>query len=363
MGTGFLAIGTKILTQLDAKKRIADLVDKQIDSFSRAMLGLTVACARCHSHKFDPIPTEDYYALAGIFRSTTTLVSYGKWVERPAHTRESWQALQQLGGQLPRLRKTQKQLAQQIEKELAVASAMEQEAEKFARGNPSIESSNYGKGIGIIGDNKALDQFAEYDFDITAAGSYLLQFRYAAKESRPMKLSVNGKITNESALDEVTGDWFPPSQRWHSEGVHELDKGTAVVRIESKAVMPHIDRVRLLQIRPETDLGQLFLRKDRMDQQVSRIEEKVKPAITVMAVQEGKIEDADVLIRGNANKPGNKVARGFLRVVDVAPKSGVPADSSGRLQLAKWMTHPDHPLTSRVMVKHIADRSLRASFL
>ncbi len=353
VGTGFLAIGTKILTQLDAKKRIADLVDEQIDSFSRAMLGLTVACARCHAHNFDPIPTEDYYALAGIFRSTTTLVSYGKWVERPAHTRESWQALQNLGGQLPPLKESQKQLEQQIEEELSNATAMEQEAETFARGNPSIESTNYGKGIGIIGDNKSLDQFAEYDFDISAAGRYLLQFRYAAKVSRPMKLSINGKISNERALGEVTGDWFPPSQRWHSEGVHEFEKGTAVVRIESKAVMPHIDRVRLLQIRPETDLGKLFLRKDRLDQQVSRIEEQIKPAITVMAVQEGKIDDAAVLTRGNANKPGNKVARGFLRVVDAQPQSEIPADASGRLQLAKWMTHPDHPLTSRVMVNRL----------
>ena len=134
VGTGFLAIGTKILTQLDPKKRIADLVDEQIDSFSRAMLGLTVACARCHSHKFDPIPTEDYYALAGIFRSTTTLISYGKWVERPAHTRESWQALQKFGDKLPPLKDAQGRLDKEIEEELSSATAIEQEAEEFARG-------------------------------------------------------------------------------------------------------------------------------------------------------------------------------------------------------------------------------------
>ena len=353
VGTGFLAIGTKILTQLDAKKRIADLVDEQIDSFSRAMLGLTVACARCHSHKFDPIPTEDYYALAGIFRSTTTLVSYGKWVERPAHTRDSWLALQNIGSQLSPLKKSQHQLDQRIERELTSATAMEQEAEQFARGNPSIESTNYGKGIGIIGDNKALDQFAEYDFDISAAGRYLLQFRYAAKVSRPMTLLINGKVFKEHALGEVTGDWFPHSQRWHSEGIHEFNNGRAVVRIESKAVMPHIDRVRLLQIRPETDLGRLFARKALLDEQVSRIEEQTKPAITVMAVREGQIEDAAVLVRGDANKPGDRVARGFLRVVDAPPHAEMPADASGRLELAKWMTHPDHPLTSRVMVNRL----------
>ena len=49
---------------------IADYVNDQIDVVSKAFLGITVACARCHDHKFDPISTEDYYALAGIFFST-----------------------------------------------------------------------------------------------------------------------------------------------------------------------------------------------------------------------------------------------------------------------------------------------------
>src|SRR5947207_3823216 len=49
-----------------------DVVDEQIDAVSQAFLGLSVACARCHDHKFDPIPQKDYYALAGIFRSTET---------------------------------------------------------------------------------------------------------------------------------------------------------------------------------------------------------------------------------------------------------------------------------------------------
>ena len=51
-----------------------DLIDEQIDAIGRAFLGMTVGCARCHDHKFDPIPTKDYYALAGIFDSTEMLV-------------------------------------------------------------------------------------------------------------------------------------------------------------------------------------------------------------------------------------------------------------------------------------------------
>jgi cephalosporin-C deacetylase-like acetyl esterase len=73
VATGFLAIGPKSHIERNKKQFEMDLVDEQIDAVSQAFLGLTVACARCHDHKFDPIPQTDYYALAGIFRSTETL--------------------------------------------------------------------------------------------------------------------------------------------------------------------------------------------------------------------------------------------------------------------------------------------------
>ena len=72
IATGFLAIGTKGLNEGRREQFLADLVDEQIDTTTRAILGITVACARCHDHKFDPISQRDYYALAGIFRSTET---------------------------------------------------------------------------------------------------------------------------------------------------------------------------------------------------------------------------------------------------------------------------------------------------
>lgn len=72
IATGFLAIGTKGLNEGRREQFVADLVDEQIDTTTRAFLGITVACARCHDHKSDPISQRDYYALAGIFRSTET---------------------------------------------------------------------------------------------------------------------------------------------------------------------------------------------------------------------------------------------------------------------------------------------------
>lgn len=86
IATGFLAIGVKSVGEEDQQKYFADLVDEQIDTTTRAFLATTVACARCHDHKFDPIPQADYYALAGIFRSTETHYGLLKAQARQATT-------------------------------------------------------------------------------------------------------------------------------------------------------------------------------------------------------------------------------------------------------------------------------------
>src|SRR6202161_2139303 len=70
IATGFLALGQKDVNQRFKVRFIMDNIDEQIDTVTRSVLALTASCARCHDHKFDPIPTVDYYALAGIFHST-----------------------------------------------------------------------------------------------------------------------------------------------------------------------------------------------------------------------------------------------------------------------------------------------------
>lgn len=72
LATGFLAVGTKNLTE-NPKQFKADLIDEQIDAVTRGFLGITLSCARCHDHKFDPFSQKDYYAMYGIFQNITTL--------------------------------------------------------------------------------------------------------------------------------------------------------------------------------------------------------------------------------------------------------------------------------------------------
>ncbi len=92
IATGFLSIGPKVLAETDQAKMRMDIIDEQIDTTGRAFMALTLGCARCHDHKFDPIDTADYYGLAGIFKSTLTMTKYTKVAEWHEHLLPSAEA-------------------------------------------------------------------------------------------------------------------------------------------------------------------------------------------------------------------------------------------------------------------------------
>jgi len=85
VATALLALGPTNYEEQDKLALEFDVVDEQLETLSRTFLGMTVGCARCHDHKFDPIPTRDYYAMAGILRSTHLLIhdNVSKWLETP----------------------------------------------------------------------------------------------------------------------------------------------------------------------------------------------------------------------------------------------------------------------------------------
>lgn len=94
IATGFLSLGPKVLAEVDETKMEMDIIDEQVETVSRAFMGLTMGCARCHDHKFDPIRTNDYYAMAGIFKSTKTMEHFtkiAKWNEVDISTQEQRQ--------------------------------------------------------------------------------------------------------------------------------------------------------------------------------------------------------------------------------------------------------------------------------
>lgn len=243
IATGFLVLGPKVLAEGDEKKMEMDIIDEQIETVGRAFLGLTLGCARCHDHKFDPIGTKDYYALVGIFGSTKTMEDYkriAKWNEISVATTE--------------------QQTRRIEQQQRAAEA-----------------------------KKRLDEF------IAKANQDLL-----ASLAEDAKLPKN------------------PDEHY--------DQAT------------------------QTEL--VVLRKQLAESEAAIIE---LPAAMAVVDRENPT-DQPVLIRGNHLTPADIVPRGFPTVLvshRETTRYAIPQHRSGRLELAAWLTAPDHPLAARVMVNRI----------
>jgi len=106
IATGFLSLGPKVLAEVDERKMEMDIVDEQISTVGTAFLGLTLGCARCHDHKFDPLRQKDYYALAGIFKSTKTMENFTKiarWHENEIPSAAEKQELREHAEQVEQL--------------------------------------------------------------------------------------------------------------------------------------------------------------------------------------------------------------------------------------------------------------------
>lgn len=249
IATGFLAIGPKTLIERNPRQFQADLLDEQIDTTTRAILGISVACARCHDHKFDPIPQTDYYALAGIFQSTDTF----------------------FGG-----------IASQRSRQTSDLIIL-----PVADPNP---------------------------FDVALSSQELsaLREQLAAKQ-----------IENQQAQQAAR---------------NAVRNGTA-----------QGNEARNLQVRAAALERELTLLRAKL----SQLDSQGQPLSLCMGVQDkDKPVNAKVLIRGEINQPAQEVERGIVQVLSQKPLA-LPENSSGRLELARWMTSKENPLTARVMVNRI----------
>lgn len=135
VATGFLVLGPKVLAEGDEEKLAMDIIDEQIDTIGRAFMGMTIGCARCHDHKFDPISTEDYYALASIFKSTRTMESYkriAKWNENEVFTPQSKAEYEDFNVQIGEVQEQVKTATDAANKELLVRLKTDKLPEKPA---------------------------------------------------------------------------------------------------------------------------------------------------------------------------------------------------------------------------------------
>ena len=269
--TGFLVLGPKMLAEQDKEKLVMDVVDEQLDVLGQAFLGLTLGCARCHDHEFDPIPTRDYYALAGIFRSTSTLENLehvSRWRERDLATDDERAARDEHVARLEAARGARDEVRRRADEALerrwrgelaayllagteAAESARFLQAEAFARGNLRADDAQWGSpGTVIVHTAAAGLQHVEYDVTLEAPARLRLELRYAAEESRPLRLFAGGALVAEAVAGEPTGGWRPEHQRWSRAAVLELPAGTSVLRLERDGPVPHLDQLLLVPAGP-----------------------------------------------------------------------------------------------------------------
>lgn len=287
IATGFLAIGTKGLNERNGRQFALDLADEQIDSMSQSILGLTIACARCHDHKFDPIPQREYYAMAGIFLSTDT--RYGT-LAGPQNGNPTALIPIPAGAKLPTVQTAQSAAdRERLEKELEQAKTRRDdllaEVQKDRRagrdGNPAVRFVQVQGAIG----------------------------RVAQLQEKLNAFDENG---NPQAFCMGTAE--KPSA---AEGLRRL--GGLFSNGRGGAREAYMQSVKS---------GRPFQRPTGFE----------------------TIGDSPLFARGEVDKPGEKVPRGFITALATTSAPAIPKDASGRLELAAWITSPQNPLTARVFV-------------
>ena len=245
VATGFLALGVKDVNQRFKVRFIMDNVNEQIDTVSRAVLGLTASCARCHDHKFDPIPTADYYALAGIFRSTDLCAG--------------------------------------------------------------LRNKMGGGGLDYY-DTKMLIKLGP---DVPPDAATL------AKIEQARKAHAEAKAEFEKLVDNPAGDVPGPDGR--------------PKRAIARQKMNRLENQLLALSDPSANGGKV-----------------------VLGVRDAKtVSDTEIRIRGEAEKLGPIVPRGFLGVLKVPDRPAINPRQSGRLELAQWLASDQNPLTPRVIVNRV----------
>lgn len=395
IGTGFLMLGAKMLSERDKPKMTMDVVDEQINTVGQAFLGLTLGCSRCHDHKFDPIPTKDYYALAGIFKSTRTLEGESqKYVS--TWPRRSLPANPELVAAVERFNKEKKakqdllnEAKQELTKNANQAKKLKQgfkfiliddsEAKKTGFWKSSTISPEY-VGKGYIHDDKSEkgEKWVEFELPIKRSGKYEVQISYNSNSGRDPRVPVSIKHALGEKEILVNQQKKPAIENlFHSLGNYQFDASSPArltVSTRGTELYVIVDAVRLIELndqgKPIQSMDQanqekiqsLANEEKQIRQKVKELEtslkdlEKRKPAPLpqAIAVEEAKqIDDCEIRIRGEHQNVGPKVPRGFVQVVSSKTNVVSNRKQSGRLELAKWITDSQNPLTARVYANRI----------
>lgn len=400
----FLTLGNNNLEEQDKKQLEMDVVDEQLDVIGKAILAQTITCARCHDHKFDPIPTRDYYALAGILRNSKMLEheNVSKWIETrlPLTTAEeitlqkNKEILVQGERRLAALKREIGELKADLglkvdPKQVAAASDFpgivvdEAEAKKVGEWVHSTSVKPF-IGSGYLHDNDALkgEKTLTFTPKLPSDGKYEVRLAYTPGENRAAMVPIT--IFSADGEKNVTVDMkSPPSieGRFVSLGEYRFEAaGQSFVIVSTENTRGHViaDAVQFLPTgtKPErpanlafasegSDAAAEFASKQERLASALQSLEKLPKLLQVwkdeldalpkgMTLQESReITDCPVHLRGSVHTLGEVVPRGFLQVATSTAAARLPSNQSGRKELADWLSSSQNPLTARVYVNRV----------
>ena len=361
VATGFLALGKKALAQKDLVLKRYDVVDDQIDVTSKAFLGLTVTCARCHDHKFDPISTRDYYSMAAIFAST---LSYGDGQSgRPVETplapqnefedfKKQWDSVLALDRNISEIIDFDRATRREREKQEAVMPQFMLAAHRvYAKGEPPAQvASDTGLDAGL------LNRWVEYLK--SPARPELAKWREANDETRKRIAEQYQADFKRAAYqyDQNLSWWgnarraFPASGKVAGARPEmRLQDGPFFYSVWIEKGPLHLSQEELIAALPEqkaTWVRALIAARAELERAAPR--EEIPMACAIL---EGESIEQKIFVRGDHNNPGAAVPKAFPAIISDTPPQVVT--KSGRLELANWIVSSNNPLPARVMVNRI----------
>ena len=377
---GFLTLGARF------SGNIHDILDDRIDVTTRGLMGLTVSCARCHDHKYDPIPTADYYSLYGVFRSASEPTLQPTF--EPATDTEERRAFDtEMKKRLNALEKFVAKTRTGI-----ITTARTRTAEYLAavhakRNQPSTEN------FMLLTDKGAINPYVIHRWEMylktarrernpvwTAWHRFaaLADDEFAARApevhrelfgARAIAPPINAHVRSKFAaappnsMKEIVNGYGALFKTIDAEWETQRDKSACLANADAEALRQVLYGQNSPPMIPRRlGWGFLALIPDRPDQAVYK---KLIKAVEQWSMT-GKgappramvLTDIDpphapvIFKRGNPHQRGEPVPRQFLEVLTDAKRKPFQ-NGSGRLELARAIASPDNPLTARVIVNRV----------
>jgi hypothetical protein len=370
---GYFALGPVYYADAGcAFKASLDELDDRIDTLARGFLGLTIACARCHDHKFDPISQQDYYALAGIFKSSV----YREVPLVAAEVVEKYdQAQKQIKDEEQKLKKHQEREGARLSEEMA------RQASRYLMGawrlaHPPAGSQLKREEVARQEQVRELvlerwQKFLtpENRAKIPLLAPYFELFDQAASLSiAPDGKEVPGAVV-EAALVFEAAVQSAVAERDALERRHAEAVAAAPEAEKSKIAKPALDKAQADLLTALTGpQGLCFVPADKVE---GLLDETRKTELTALkqnveaakkaappkyafahSLTDGQSANMKIHLRGNPNRTGAEVPRRFLAILASAEPPAF-SQGSGRLELARAIASPDNPLTPRVIVNRL----------